>query len=830
MDYKKRITFEADLNISNIGPKIEDVKKQFNEVADSINRMNSQAQMSTRLSQQGQGGTMSAPKPEDIQKGRKSLDLFIKEQAQDQEKLYKKIDEQKDKLEKLQNIKKNILKNSKEELSIDEKRNSAREVLLRLEDQYEKKNAILNESLNLKHEKSTESGGGGGIVGGPGGSDIGPPSKGFFGGYVSPQQEIPKDFPKAMDDATDRMNEQKFAGIKKSISAGLTGLTGIAGVLSASGEIMERLAGFPMRLEQATGSAVEGLVGRDLSALQSGQAKFETSFMPERARASEMAKEKAESNKRSDRIKGLGATAAILLGAGSIAAAPFTGGMSLTGLAVAGTAIAGGAAGLSNDRSRKGIFGGDEYEKLIAAEQTKDSLETWQALQKQNPQKRIANEELQRNYATDLQTQRMTGMSDEALMGKGSFKETANLAGFNPDLARAKAVQIQAAGGSTRGMKGLSTLGLQAERGFDLTNAGSVLGNISGGAGGAQASEQIFKKLMEESIKAGLDKSDFREEQRRYAEMTSEILSQAGVKSAEDAEKVLQGFSKYLGEQPTVKEIAGAKSAYEEAQGFSAETSGRGGALQFAAMMKRPSLRALGAEGAAGLMEMPEKDLLPSNQYVITEAVKAGVSPEQLIKDTKEAKEEKKFIEVGLDPVKQKKLDEYFKKRGITDAKPTETEQLSMATSENKEDRQMLEQYQKRQEAPTMKSAYEGAQKREAVVGGFRQIETGEATTAAKVGPAENEFDKAMGKQTGRIGDKVTSASGVESQVLLENFRSMKEVITPVNTGLREFIQMLMDLKTASDFSSNQKENLKTYMGSQPFKAVNQNQGSKPRQ
>ena len=123
------------------------------------------------------------------------------------------------------------------------------------------------------------------------------------------------------------------------------------------------------------------------------------------------------------------------------------------------------------------------------------------------------------------------------------------------------AAQMQGAGGSTRGMRGLSTLGLQASRQFDLTNAGNVLGRISGGAGDAKSSEQVFRKLMEESIKAGLDKSEFAEEQRKFADVTSEILSQSGVRTAADATNAVRGFSRFMGGEPTMRGMAGAQSA-----------------------------------------------------------------------------------------------------------------------------------------------------------------------------------------------------------------------------------------------------------------------------
>lgn len=794
-DYKKSIEFKAKLDTSDVGPTIENLKKQFEEVSRSVERVKAQTQTAGRLGQQGYGG-MSVPKPEEIQKSKRALDTFIKEQSQQQEKLYKLIGEQKEKVEKLQNIKKNMLKDSKEELSIEEKKIAAKEALLRLEDQYQRKDLAINKALDLQTGKLPSA----------------PGAKG-----------ISRDEIDAINAETDRITKPKIATM---IGKGANILGMAAGALAATAEAKEWLAGFPMRLEQAKGSAVEGLVGRDISAVQSGNAQFELPWMAERAKAAEMSKQRADSNRTTDLMKGIAGS--VLLGIAPIIAA--------TGAGIPAAAISAGSgiALLKNDRSRSKIFGNkEEYEKLLGAEQTKDTLETWEDLKRQDPKKRAAIERLQQRYTQDLQTQRLMGLSYEQFTGTGGFQQRANKAGFNDEMARAMAVQMQGAGGSTRGMRDLSTLGLQAQKGFDLTNVGNILGKISGAAGGGQASEQIFRRLMEESIKAGLDKSEFREEQRKYAEMTSEMLSQSGVKTAEDAEKVLQGFSRYLGEKPTVRELTGARSAYEEAQGFSAETSGRGGAIQFAAMLKHPSLKALGAGGMAGLMEMKDRDLVPSNPYIIAEAAKAGVTPEQLIKDTKDSKLEKQYTELGLDKGKVQNLNKYLTKRGM-DKRDLTTEDLNKMKAEAPE---QLEEYLKLQEAATYKSEYVDMQKRQGVVRGLLRGQTEEEKPAPTFfgkplpGTPGSEFEKKMLGITGRPEDEAVAATGVAAQALLENFRNFKEVITPATSALDEFIKKIMAVKTAIESNQSPTDAMKKYFQNQPLKAVDlQTQGGKPKQ
>lgn len=747
-DFRKSITFQAKLELDP-NAFAENLKKQFEAASSALNTSKMQGQTAARASQMGFGG-MTVPKPEDIQKSRRELSVFIREQQNDQEKLYKLIVGQNAAIEKIKNAKKESLKDAKEELKVHE------QMLANLNNQYRQKDRIIQKGLNVFA---------GGQGGGGGGNNRNLLSGADWSGVMPPD------------------NAQKGVSFLKNVGS-------IGAIMAAVAKAVDTLAGFPMRLEQAQGSAVQSFVGRDVSAIQSGGAAFETSWMRERAQAAEMAKSKRFWNRVTDTTLG------------AVGAAGVIGGTAMTGLSggtlgIPGMAmIGGGAALLANDRYRSAInpFGQDSYNKLLNEQQGKDQLSTWEALKKQDPYKGAAIDRLQSRYGTDLATQRMTGLSDQGFYGDkmlgGGFQEGANRAGFNQDMAAAMAAQIQGGGGSTRGMRGLSTLGLQAQRGFDLTNAGGVLGRISGGAGGDKASEQIFRKLMEESIKAGLDKSDFREEQRRFADVTSEILSRSGVQTAEEAEKTLQGFTKYLGTNPTIRDIEGAKSAYQEQQSFSAETSGRGGALQYVGMLKDPILRKLGSRGAAAAMEIPLEDINPSNPFIIAHAVAAGVSPEELAKSLKAEKTGAAFNAIGLDQTKVGEMDKAMSKSGITDMPRTEDAAKQLQQS----DPEAYKTYLEVLDAGPMRNAYGGVQKQNAAFLGMRRGTPGESGTGTSVfGPANGGVDESLGRQT-RAGDVANTAVGQLAQSMLENFRAYKEEITPNTEALRALTTAIMTI------------------------------------
>lgn len=529
-------------------------------------------------------------------------------------------------------------------------------------------------------------------------------------------------------------------------AAGIPAGAGAAAMASAAAVIASKIftqyVALPREISVAQGAATQGLVGNRIQELQSGEVVKSMAFKEDWQDALKMA-----SNERNSGIREEIARWTSLKG--------FIG----------------------------GFIGGD-FERAFQSEQGQQEFENAQSIYsaklQSNPLKTAAVSMYQQNSMRDLAAQRQMGMTDAGYFGAGGFQETANKSGFNPDLALGMAGQIQGAGGSTRGMRGLSVLGLQAQRGSDLTNAGGVLGRISGTAGSSQSSEQIFRKLMEESISAGLDKSEFREEQRRFADATSEILANSGVKTAQDASNILSAFTKYLGGEPTVKGIEGARSAYEKAQAFSSETSGRGGALQFSAFLQDSKLRRAGGLGIGGLMEMPDKDIIPSNQFVIAEANKAGISPEEMAERVHGAKRKEQLGVLNISSRKMDRLRNELQSRGLgTDLSADELKNLPQEVQGTYTD--VLEKIRQQY-------GYTSPQESSAAARGIIGLDQvgGGAITGAGLYGAE------MGGGTGRMGDAAVAASGAVAQEFLENFREFSQAITPTTEAVMEWTRTLM--------------------------------------
>jgi hypothetical protein len=489
------------------------------------------------------------------------------------------------------------------------------------------------------------------------------------------------------------------------------------------------------------------------------------------------------------------------------------GALAATGVGVGpGLALAaGGTALLHNDRNRAAInpFGQKGYNDLLNAQQGTDTQDIWSSLRAQNPNKGAALDRYQSRYATDLNSQRMMGLNDDQM---SAFQSSAGMEGFTPDQAGQMAGQIQGAGGSTRGMRGLSTLGLQAQRQFDLTNAGSVLGKISGGAGSDKASEQVFRRLMEESIKAGLDKSDFREEQRRFADVSAEILSKAGISTASDAAKDLQGFSKYIGDSPTMRGMGAAQSSYQEAQDFSAETSGRGGALQFAGMMKDPVLKQLGTRGTAALSEVPLEDISSTNPLIVASAVKAGVSAEDLADRLRKVKTGTSYNAIGLNQNKVQSMDKMLSSQGITG---TASEgQLNALKSQSSD---TFDTYYDTITAPSVRNKYGGVQKTESDFLGLRRGDY-------QGGAGQGYYKDQLYSSTGRSGDIANSGVAAGMQAMTENFRANRDAILPNTAAILELSRNILGLINKPNES--QANATARYMNTVPLKQ--QTQGGKP--
>lgn len=681
---RKSIKFNVLLDTSEVPQAVKAMQRQME-----------QASQGTRLSQQGIGG-MSIPKPDEIAKSKIAAVQAIREQAQHLERLNGIITKRGLLIDREVAKGKEGVRDAQEREKVEQRIAALRDRQSRDEKARDVREKGLTKSLDIA--TGAQAGGGKG----PGG---------------------------------DMRQLLGAIGIPTSTMA----LVALGATIA--GKIIAQTPSLSRETTEATGSAVQGLIGSPLQGLAGGDMLKTAAFRGEWDSSQATA-----AKERNSFIKQFGQRMFTGKGWGSM---------------------------FENTAKFIQGAGSSDRENAYQAEQDRQQAENTQSLYgaevQKNPLKMMAVNKYQQNYMRDLGAQRMMGLSDSGYYGAGGFQQNANN-GFNEELGLGMANQIQAAGGSTRAMSGSMRTGLLAQRDSNLTNAGGILGKISGTTGGSGATNEVFKRLMSESVKAGLDRSEFREEQRRFSDAAADIISGSGVKTGADAEGVLAGFSRFLGNnQPTIKGIEGAKSAYGQAQALSSETSGRAGALQFSAFLQSPVLNKAGGMGMGGLMEMPEKDINASNPFVISEATKVGVSPAELVTEIKQAKRRQLMSLIKLDEGKVGHLKDSLQKRKLGTS--LSQKQLKGLSSEDQ-------------------STYQAAREQTRRQFGYNSPQEDEANFANVIGLEGKGVSGGKPGQT--MGNAAVAASGVVAQELLENFRIFTKQMTPTTKALSDFMTELV--------------------------------------
>lgn len=588
---KKELEISAKFDTSDFDRAVETMQRKLKDIYAPSDMVRAQQQTQQRLQGVGMGGSMSQPTQDayvrSTQQGRRELDQLIREQAVGQEKLGKLVAQRTEKLEKLKEQQNQITKGSKEELDIKEKIVRVEENLMRQRQSYLSRNEALNKAIDSKNK--------------PPGSEtpMGPLSSGP-GGHIGRT---------------------------------LAAIGTLATIVPA---LYKDITAAPIRSEASYGNAMQGTVGRDVGTVYGRRSAFESMYTRERSIAAKQAMEKMDSDRTADKMS-LGLNAGLVAGgaAGGISTS-FTGIGALLGLGAVGKGLHG---MFGNERSRSLAFSGysnnskNRYESILAEDAAKNYQTSLEGQKNQNPYKTAAIGEYEGNFMRNLGAQRMMGLGNQGFYGKGGFMSGATSNGFTPEMSLDMAQSIQGSGGSTRAMRG-ATFGNQLSRSMDLTNAGQVLGTLSGGVGSNEATKQATVKILAEGMKLGLDDSNFREENRRFTQAVAEVVARSGAQGQSDFDRTASGFSRFVNEN-TNKGIDAAKGAYDQYQEISSSVTGPRGVMRAAGFMKDPNLSKLSTMQKQALMQVPEEQLNESNILVQGAANELGISAGELIKSVR---------------------------------------------------------------------------------------------------------------------------------------------------------------------------------------------------
>jgi hypothetical protein len=603
---KKELVISAKFDTADFDKSVESMQKKLKDIYAPSDMVRNQTQLANRMGAMGMNtngitNPGNANSQQAVSQSRRELEQSIQREMMGQEKLSKAIYAREEKVKSLKSLQDNMIKGSEQELALREKIAKVEENINKQRDMFNGRAQGINTMMDHRNE------------GTPAGakSAMEAYQQGGVGGVGQYAKANPMSF-------------------------GIGALTGISGLAIAGGAAYQHFAGYDQRLEAARGSAVANSTGQDLQDVYGGRSALESAFSGEREQAAGLAEQKATANKRSDRMMGWGSVGMIAgglaTGAASILGTPFTMGGSALGLPAAAGMIGTGIAGLTSDRNRKSLFGGSEYDQLIASEQAKDFRTNYDNLKNQDPAKKISLENYERNRLGDVATQRQLGLSDKGFYGEGGFKQQATQNGFIPEQAMQMASSIIGAGGSAR-MGRNSTFGLQMER-AGITNAGSVLGAMSGGVSDPESTKRATMMVMSEAFKVGLNNSDFSEENRRFTQAAANIIGRTGSNSGDDADRIARTLSQFVGEK-TNNGIAAAGNAYEQYQQRSGQVDGRRGAMKFAMGSQDTNFSKLSPAELAEVMNAKDEDMRTDSAAMQYYADKSGFKSVDDMKDRK---------------------------------------------------------------------------------------------------------------------------------------------------------------------------------------------------
>lgn len=748
---KKELTISAKFDTSDFDKSVDRMQNRLKDLYAPADQVRSQTQMAQKMNQMGinvQGPGQDAYQ-RNVQRSRKELDTSLKEEYQNQEKLSKLITKREEKLKSLKDQQKELVKGSKEELDIVEKIGRVKENISKQNEFYRQRESVLNQTLNARKSVAP--------------SDFPSLLEAFKGGGL-------------------KYGASQVPGAFKANPMGMWGgvLGGIGAAVSAGSEMYRDVKGMPIRTEGALGNTVAGTAGRDVNNIYSRRTAFEQNFQPERQKAAQMAIEKMNAEKLSDKMSLAGNTAMVAGGAmGAVAGAGAGGIGALPGLAVAGKGLWN---MLGDERQRSLMLSpfskssAQRYQSITGEQMSKDYESTIEAQKKQNPFKTAAVGEYEQNYMRNLQGQRAMGLNDEGMYGDKGFMRSNINAGFTPEMGFEMAGNIQGAGGSTR-MARESVFGNQLARNNNLSNAGQVLGTISGGVGGAEASKQATIKILAEGMKLGLDDSKFAEENRRFTQAAAEIISRSGASGESDFQRNASNFSSFMGEN-TNKGIDAAKSAYEQYQQITTSTTGPRGVMRAAGFMKDKYLSQLSTIEKQALMQVPEEQLNENNPLVAGLAEKSGTSAQDFIGRIRGVNQGSVSRFKEADNIRDR-----LKSKGIDVGRTGDPDYLKSLSKTDRQDVTELMSYQ------TSELGYQGQ----------REMISRAAGTVGKpeqFGPASAE-DSMKAKVAGgsdRMGDNTIAAMAGDASTVLKNFNEMRGGMNEAAISASKFTDKVREL------------------------------------
>jgi hypothetical protein len=646
---RKEIRFSSVIDTKEFDRAVEQMQRKLQSVYQASDRSRAQLEIKQAVHRAGLGPAPTAADKikadQDDMRTRKALDAFIKEQVKLHEDLGKKLAKQ---LE----IREKILKLAKDTSKIDEKIAQTHKKMA------DSQSSIMNALQGRKM-----------------------PGYDGEGGFMGAAARGYSDFLAARAGGT---------GLLRSVGKGISGFgSGVAGILGGpakigialgsgvvlAGEVLEKFNLAERSVLAAQGSS-SGTLGSTASNILQGRGLEDMFYASENSQAMKKAQEEISRTKRNDLIKMAGLTITALMGAlltasgiGALVGVPL---MSTAGIA-ASAAIAAGGYATAKSASALGSDVIDrlsgEYDARIASQRIAAYEQNLEALKNLDPVKRSVFERYKQEFMPNLAVQRGAGLSDEQL---NRILSQGTEGGFTINQTREAISNILAAGGSTMSARRNALTVNQLQRNFDLTNAASVIGRLSALTSAPGQSEASVVKILAEAVSIGLDDSNYAAEQRRFVDLTTEIIARSG--AIDQGQREVAGlFSKFVS-GPEMYKVNSAKTAFDMAMAAQSEAGGPRAAIEAAYMNRDPVLRKL-SRGTKNLLKDLDSSLLVSSNPIVQQMAKeAGVDVNTFIEAAKKSKQNK----MTIDSRAARALETMKRLEGKTDPKSQEEYEKAM--------------------------------------------------------------------------------------------------------------------------------------------------------
>lgn len=585
---KKEIVFSVKAETAAFDRTVEALQRKMRDITGGPDLERQQMMTRTRLAASGMGAPLNEADrrraDQQDRQARQELEKFIKDQVAQQDKLNKAYAVRNQQMKEMQEMQKKVAAGSKEELELKEKLLRLEESRKRLGDTIQAKDQSINEANAARLGSLAQSG-------------------------------------SMMDRAKARMiGLSQFAGSNPQIFGGVAA-GAIAGAANSGLEAARYVVGADNRIASAQGAAVTGYTGDSVGNLMSGQNFRNIAFARQRTTALDASSRQADKERVIDNAKLLLplAVPALMLATGAALTATGIGagvGLPVMGAALSKTAVLG-AGALAGGVAAGGPMAyldrlTGEYEANKRQRDAQIYQQRYQAEMQKNPIMQMATERMMQNAGGDMSAQRMLGLSDQGYFKAGGFLDSNQ---FTRGTLLNNAGAIMGAGGSTRAGRGLSSFSAGLARDYDLTNAGGIIGQLSGAMGSAQATESATIKLLSEGVRLGLNKSEYAAEQREFLQVAAAAVVRSGATSDAGAGLVAGNLSRFVAGD-SMAAMRGAGTASQLMNSLTGDVSGPRGAIQASAMMRNPIFKGVDQFALSSLMDMSVDQILAGGAQV----------------------------------------------------------------------------------------------------------------------------------------------------------------------------------------------------------------------